>query len=170
MRTITKTHLETSAASRLNSPTGAVDPFCGSMLGSAFADNGKRGLVIVLKVLFGMGGVFVLGILLHPWVALPFYGAWSAAMVLVYLANLADVVRLRDVACVLVPGLMIALLLTYGADRPIFVGLSLFTHVTVAFYAGLNQISGSLKDLGLWSVLFGVNGVVFCCYALQVSG
>src|SRR5690606_24820696 len=70
-------------------------------------------------------------------------------------ANMAEVARYRDSVLFLVPTLLIWVVLRLGAAQPVLVGLTLFTHVFLAFIGTFARVTGTLRQLRLWTLLLG---------------
>lgn len=130
-----------------------------SMLLSALSENVALSLQVVLMAMLGAAIAWGSALVLPITPGLTFYAALSASVPVIYLANLADVRNVRDTIVCLVPGLMVWGILLYDVQNATLLGLTLFTHVMVAFFAGFSRVSGSLRDMGLWPVLFGFMGV-----------
>jgi len=125
-----------------------------SMLLAAASESLLAVGLLALRVLAGVLLIWLVAVALPVSPQLEFYAALSAAVVLLYVANLADSRSFRDVLFFLVPGLLIWSMLAYALN-PVTVGLSLFVHLMLAFFAGSSGISGSIRDLRLWPLLFG---------------
>lgn len=94
-------------------------------------------------------------LMLAQWPTLPFLAAFSGVGGLLYVANMADVERYRDSVLFLVPTLFIWVVLSLGAAQPVLVGLTLFTHVFLAFIGTFARVTGTLRQLRLWTLLLG---------------
>lgn len=103
------------------------------------------------------GGVLIaLGVLAAAnWPGLSFLAAFSAMGALLYVANMADVERYRDGVLFLVPAIVVWGLLAWANTSPVAVGLTLFTHVFLTFFAAFANVTGTLRQLRLWSLLLG---------------
>lgn len=142
-------------AGELNTPE--VQQGCAvsrGMLVSAFSENAAVSLAVVVKAVLGAAAAWLVSMVL-PVAPLTVFAALTATVPVIYLANLADVRNVRDAITSVVPALMVWSILFYDVRSATLVGLTLFTHVMVAFFAGFNRVSGSLGDLRLWPVLFG---------------
>ena len=144
----------------------SMDAITAPMLTSAVRENAHQLLWITTKALaaFVMVGAFLFT--LGDVIKVNFFAAWSAALAVLYIANLADVSRLRDAVSLTVPALFVWGVLAVGGQNAYLVGLALFTHLGVAFFASLARTSGSLKDSGIWSLLFGSSLAVMLYYVV----
>ena len=144
----------------LSTPKIQTCPISRSMLLSAFGERVVMALNVMLRVV--LGGLLLWGVggLLPLQPGLGFYGALSAAVGAIYLANLADVKGIRDTITSTVPAFLVWGILYFDVHNAALVGVTLFTHLMVTFFAGFARISGSLRDLSLWPVMFGGMAVV----------
>jgi len=152
MTAITDTNIETVAVPVKTRTTEAslISP----MLVSAVRDHALSWLDNSVR--FAVGALVAWGMLsLTQWPDLTFLAAFSAASAWLYIANLADVERYRDAVLFVVPALFIWVVLSLGADNPVLVGLSLFTHVFLSFVGAFAHHSGTLRMLRFWFVLLG---------------
>ena len=138
-----------------------------SMLLSAFSDNVTLTIMVIMRAAVGALAFWGLGISLPLIPGLEFYAALSAAIGILYLANLSDVKSARDAIVSVVPATMVWSILIYDVNNAALVGVTLFTHLLVAFFAGFAKVSGSLRDLALWPVLFGGMGVTLLGFIEQ---
>jgi len=129
-----------------------------NMLLSAFSENVSIALDVSAKAVLG-SVLAVLGFWLLPVPGTMFFAALSASLSVIYLANLADVRNVRDAIVCVVPAFMVWGVLLFDVHSRGLLGLTLFIHVMVAFFAGFARVSGSLSDVRLWPVLFGVTCV-----------
>ena len=117
---------------------------------------------------FVVGGLLAWAMLaLAQWPGLPFLAAYSAGASLLYLASTADVERYRDGILLLVPTLFVWVMLGLGAANAAVVGLTLFTHVFLAFVGAFTRITGTLHVMRLWSLLLGLH-LVLLVYLVSV--
>ena len=100
---------------------------------------------------------------------LPFLGAFSAGLGVLYLANLADVNRYRDAIFFIMPTLFIWGTLAVDHHRPELVALTWFTHVFIGFVGSFIRISGGIAELRIWSLLMGIS-VANLAYLVNVLG
>lgn len=138
-----------------------------SMLLSAFSDNAILSTVVVMRAVVGALVFWSLGASLPLSPGLEFYAALSAAIGLLYFGNLSDVKGARDAIVSVVPAIMVWGILTFDMNNAALVGVTLFTHLMVAFFAGFSKVSGSLRDLALWPVLFGGMAVTLAGFIEQ---
>lgn len=138
-----------------------------SMLLSAFNDNVILTIVVIMRAAVGALAFWLLGLSLPLNPGLEFYAALSTAVGVLYFANLSDVKSARDAIVSVVPAMMIWGILIYDVNNAALVGVTLFTHLLVAFFAGFSKVSGSLRDLALWPVLFGGMGVTLLGFIEQ---
>lgn len=129
-----------------------------SMLLSAFSENVAITLDVGLRSILGAAAAWIIALVL-PTPDMMFFAALSAALPVIYLANLGDVRNVRDAIVCIVPALMVWGILFYDVHNTSLLGLTLFTHVMVAFFAGFSRVSGSLSNMRLWPVLFGFMSV-----------
>lgn len=137
------------------------------MLVSALNDNAATTVEVIIKALFGMALIMGGALLLPLQPGLMFYAAVSAALPMIYIANLADVHRARDVISFVVPTLFVWGVQIYDVRNEALLGLTLFSHVFLAFFVGFARTSGSVRDLGLWPALFGAELVMLVMYIDQ---
>ncbi|MDY6920665.1 MAG: hypothetical protein SV765_10700 [Pseudomonadota bacterium] len=129
-------------------------------LTAVLLQRGLQGLNLSARLVIGSGLAWLIHWLLPVILPLNFFAALSAGLVLLYLANLADVQRLRDGLFCVLPGLLVWIILAYAPDQAAAVALTLFIHLMLAFFAATAGISGGLRELQLWPVLFGFNLMV----------
>jgi len=153
-----------SQLGEMSSPEFQSCPVSRRMLLSAFNENAAISIDVVARTIFGAALVWAVGALLVIKPGLPFFGAFSAALSMVYLANLTDVKSTRDAIVSVVPTLLVWGILYYDAASAALIGVTLFTHLLLAFFAGFARVSGSLRDLALWPVLFGGVSVTLGAY------
>lgn len=167
MTTITNSAIENGYTETSSSTNIQMDSLTGPMLSAALKENGLHVLWVVTRIVLAFLLVCLVTVVLQQYVQVNFYAAWSAMVAVLYLANMVDVVRLRDAVSLLVPGLFIWAALFYDATSAAIVGLTLFTHVVVAFFAGISRTSGSLRDIELWAYLLGAGVAVLGSFVTQ---
>ena len=154
MTAITDTSLETTI---LSAPTSAELPtLIAPMFWSALREHVLGWLDYGVRLALGIAlGVGLLAA--AQWPSLGFLAAFSAASGLLYLTNLGDVERYRDSILFVVPTLFIWVMLGIDADNAALVGLTLFTHVFLAFFASFARVTGALREMRLWPLLLGLD-------------
>lgn len=135
------------------------------MLLSAFSENAAISIDVVSRAIIGAVLIWSIGASLTLQPGLSFFAALSAALSVIYLANLVDTKSVRDAIVFVVPAFLVWGILYYDATNAALVGLTLFTHLLLAFFAGFARVSGTLRDLALWPVLFGGMCVALGAYA-----
>ena len=102
------------------------------MMVYAVNDHVRAWIEHIIKFVLGAtGAALILFLLNNP--GLPFLGAFSAGLGVLYLANLADVTRYRDAIFFVVPTLFIWGMLALDFHGNEGVALSWFTHVFLGF-------------------------------------
>lgn len=138
-----------------------------SMLLSAFNENAALSVDVFFRAVVGALAFWLVGYVLPVVPGLEFYAALSGSIAVLYVANLADVSGIRDTIISIVPALMVWGILMFDVQSAALIGLTLFTHLLMAFFAGFSKVSGSLRDLALWPVMFGGVGVTLAAYVEQ---
>lgn len=124
------------------------------MMVAAVNDHVRAWVEHIIKFALGaVGAALILFLLSNP--GLPFLGAFSAGLGVLYLANLADVTRYRDAIFFIVPTLFIWGMLGLDHHRPELVALTWFTHVFIGFVGSFVRTSGGIAELRIWSLLMG---------------
>jgi hypothetical protein len=150
-RISSETPVSDSAAARSNPVASASR----SAQMSTFHYHVRAWIEQVTRFMAGLAITWLLfNMLLQP--DLEFLAALSAGFALLYIANLADVERYRDAIAFTVPALFIWLVLAFDFHNAALVGLTLFTHLFMAFFGSFVRTTGGLSDLRLWSLLLGV--------------
>ncbi|MEE2731467.1 MAG: hypothetical protein VYA55_11650 [Pseudomonadota bacterium] len=139
----------------MGAPDFSSCPVSRGMLLSAFSENVAITLDVILRAVAGGLLFWLLGYGLPVTPGLSFFAALSASLGVLYLANLADVNNVRDGIISTVSAFLVWGILAFDANNAALVGLTLFAHLMVAFFAGFARVSGSLRDMALWPVLFG---------------
>lgn len=166
--------LSTFQQQEASTQQAAMSPSATDRLVTEIWLSGVRENMALMATVFSKA---VLGILLCTLVAalMPhapttgFYAAFSAGISMLYLASLSDARGFRDVISLSVPSLFVLAVLLVAGTHPLLVGVTLFTHVFMAFIAGFSRAGGSLHELGLWPVLFGIELTVLVFYVNQLS-
>ena len=163
-----------ATATRSISPVGEVSTpeiqsclVSRSMLLSAFSENVSLTVDVITRAAIGALAFWLVGVSLPLSPGLEFYAALSASVGMLYFANLSDVKGVRDAIVTVVPAAMGWGILWFHVNNTALVGITLFTHLLVAFFAGFSKVSGSLKDLALWPVLFGGMSVTLAGFIEQ---
>ena len=136
---------------------------------SAIQENMALAVMVLAKVLFGAALVSLVAISLPIVPTIGFYAAFSAGISILYFASLTDARGFRDAISLLVPAVFVLAVLLAAKGNPVLVGMTLFTHVVLAFSAGFSRSGGSLHRLGLWPVLFGVELVTLVLFMNQMA-
>ncbi|RLU01259.1 MAG: hypothetical protein D9N14_02665 [Ketobacter sp.] len=97
--------------------------------------------------------------------ATSFYAALSAAISVLYIASLTDITRMREGLPLVAAAATNWALLGIDAGNVSLVMLSLATHVVMSIYAILSQHANSLRLLGLWPLLLGIELFSLLCFA-----
>ena len=148
----------------MSTPQVSTCPVSRSMLLSAFNDNAALTLDVVWRVMLGAALAWCGAVVLPVQPGLTFFAALSASISVLYVANLADVKSVRDGIMSVVPAALVWGILAYDAGNSALVGLTLVTHLLIALFAGFARVTGSLRDLALWPVLFGTLSMVLGAY------
>ncbi len=138
------------------------------MLLSALRENAAITVSVISKTLLSALAVAVVAALLPYAPAISFYSAFSASLGLIYIASLAYARGFRDAIVLIMPTVLIFAVLGFDSHNVALVGLTLFTHVFLSFTAGFSRAGGSLRDLGLWPVLFGVELMMLIFFVEQI--
>ncbi|HVL02506.1 MAG TPA: hypothetical protein VM553_21950 [Dongiaceae bacterium] len=136
------------------------------MMASALQDQVRAWIEHIIKFSLGAAGAAALLVLLDG-PGLPFLGAFSAGLGMLYLANLADVTRYRDAIFFIVPTLFIWGMLVLDHHRLELVALTWFTHVFIGFVGSFIRTSGGIAELRIWSLLLGISLVNLVYLASQ---
>lgn len=165
MTAITDTKIEGTAAEAVINvaSTAALRP----LLLAAAKDHAWAWLDQTAR--FAGGVLIALGALAAAnWPGLSFLAAFSAMGALLYVANMADVERYRDGVLFLVPAIFVWVLLAWANTSPVAVGLTLFTHVFMAFFAAFANVTGTLRQLRLWSLLLGFSLTLLSYFVINL--
>ena len=138
------------------------------MMLSALQESTELVLNVVSRTLLGVLVVVVVAVSLPFAPGIGFYSALSASLALVYIASLTDVRRVRDAIYLVTVAVFVVTVLAFNPLHPVWVGLTLFTHVFMSFSTGLSRTSGSLNELNLWPVLFGIELSVLLFFIDQI--
>lgn len=155
MTTLTTPHIGHNYSHSSADSVIQMDSLSGSMLKFAVTENSLHLLWGAAKIVVSFLLVCLWALLVNEWLQVNVFAAWSASVAVLYIANLADATRLRDVVSLIVPAAFIWSVLAYDSQNLYLVGLTLFSHSGVAFFACLSRTSGSLREVGVWPVLLG---------------